>query len=157
VVTPQDLHRRHIDQGVSAGPEQPIHFRDGCSFVPVLEGIEDVKRRDQVERRAREGRRGDRRAREPRASGLAAKAQTDGGQVKAVGSAESGEQIDVGAGAAAAIDKARVAPLADRTLQKGGYEGSQAAEPEVTRLGARGGAQQMLHARIVSFASQRLD
>src|SRR5206468_8257997 len=113
---------------------------------------------DQVECRAREGRRGDRRTREPPAPGLAAKAQTDGRQVEAVGAAESGEQIDVGAGAAAAIDKARVAPRADGALQKGGDEGSQAAEPEVTRLGARGGAQQMLHARhcIVCVTSARL-
>src|SRR5207244_10342728 len=92
-------------------------------------------------------RRGDRCARQTCPSGLAAEPQADWGAIEAVGASESREQVDVGAGAAPAIEKACIRPAVDGALEKGDDEGPETAEPEVTRLGARRRAQQMLHAR----------
>ena len=68
---------------------------------------------------------------------LAAEPQADCGEVEAVGAAEAAEQLEVRAGAAAAIEQRADAgsPSAMRVEQRRD-EGAEAAEPEMTRLGA---------------------
>ena len=71
--------------------------------------------------------------------------QADLGQVEAVGAPEPSEQLEVGAGAAPAVEDPRACTAVERLANRGRDERAEAAKPEMTRFGARGGAQQVVH------------
>jgi hypothetical protein len=151
VIAAQERHRCDVDDGVAARFEQAVHFSDCGALVRGLEGIQHVEGRDEIERRARERHRRDAGPREMPASGFAADAQADLGQVEAERAAEGAEQIDVRAGAAAAVEQQRIAAAGDGACDKRRDEGAESAEPEMSRFRLRGGAQQMFHAAIVAW------
>src|SRR5207237_3401320 len=125
---------------------------DRAALVRVLEGIEHVERRDDVECAARKRRRRDARAREMAASFVASDAQAGGAEIEPVRAAERAEPLEVCAGAAPAVEDERRDSARGGGPDERGDERAKAAEPEVPRLRSRGRAQQMFHARIVSFS-----
>ncbi len=72
MVAAEDVHRRDVDQHVTAGADEAEHLGDGRVLVAFVERIKDVEGRHQVEGLAREGNGGCRRAYEAPAAKLTA-------------------------------------------------------------------------------------
>ena len=140
MVAAQDVHRRDVDQHAPAGPREPEHLRHGRLFVRLLERIQHVERRHEVEHPAGEGRRRDRGPRQPAPAQLVPDIKSDLGTVETVGRAIALEQGEVGARAAAAIEDARPDPAAEGPVDQGPDEPAEAAKPEMTLFRARRGA-----------------
>ena len=157
MIAAQHRHRRDVDDRAAARLQQPEHLADRRPLVRLGQRIQHVERRDDVEAGAGKGNGGHAGAREARAARVTADAESGLGEVEPVGAAEAGEQCEVGAGAAAAIEQPRVRQSGGRALEQRRDECAEAAEPEVTRFRPCGCAQQVFHARIVSFPSWALD
>jgi hypothetical protein len=75
-------------------------------------------------------------------------------QVEPERPAEAAHELEIGAGSTAAIEQLRVRQAVGGAGEERLDEPPEAPEPEVARLGPGRRAEQMVHARIVSFASQ---
>ena len=140
MVAAQDIHRRDVDQGAPARPRDAEHLRDRRLFVGLLQGIQDVERRDEVEHAAGKGRGRHRGPGQPTAIQLASDVKSDLGTVETVRRAIPLEQREVGARAAAAIEDTRPDPAAQGLVDQGPDEPAEAAKPEMTLFRARRGA-----------------
>src|SRR5439155_10712612 len=81
-----------------------------------------------------------------RAAGLAGESRAELGKVEAEGAAEASEQLEVGPRAAAAVEHERRRSALNGGANERRDEPAEAAEPEMARLGAGRGAQQVFHA-----------
>src|SRR5262249_5686931 len=151
VVSTEHLHRSNIDQGVSARAGQPEHFADRGSYIGFAQGIQNIKRSDEIKYAASERRCGDAGPRQAGSTGLPANAEADGGKIEPKRIAETAEHFQVGASATTAVENPWIPAVADGVLDQGSHECPEAAEPEVPLLGDGRGAQQVLHAPILTF------
>src|SRR5581483_8445621 len=147
MIAPERFHRRNVDQRMASGPEQPIHLNERGPFDRLRQGVQDVERRHEIERRVGERGGGDRRPDQPRAASGATELQAGGGQVEAGRAAEALQPVEICAGAAAAVEDLHAAAAADGAPRDGERKRAESAEPEVARFGSRGRAQEMLHRR----------
>ena len=147
VVASKPRKRRHIEYEVTSGPHHPIHLSESRSRVPVVEGVDDVEGRHDVERRVGE--------RQGCGGGLGDSplvvlvrvGETAEGQVDPEGPAEPAEHLQVVAGAASAVEDARVVAIdgSGGLLEERTHETAEAAEPEMIALGARGHFEKSIH------------
>ncbi len=85
-------------------------------------------------------------------TGLPAELETRGRQVEAICPTKPVQQRQIAAGPTAAIEQTCVRSAGGRLSEERRDEGPKPAEPEVTRFRSRGGAQQVIHGRILSSA-----
>jgi hypothetical protein len=135
VVSPEHFHRGNIDQGVSARAGQPKHFGDRGSCVGFAQGIQNIKRSDEIKYAARERRCGDAGPRQAGSTGLPADAEANGGKIEPKRIAETGEHFQVGASATAAVENPRIPAVGDGVSDQWSDECPEAAEPEVPLFG----------------------
>jgi len=145
MIAPQHAHGRHVDDGEAARLEQPEHLGDRRLLVGVGQRIQDIEGSDDIKGSTGKRHRRHAGACEPGAARLATDAETDFGQVEAVGAAESVEQNEVGTGSASAVEQARIRPARGRLSEQRRDESAEAAEPEMARFRSCGRAQQMFH------------
>ena len=152
MIAPERLHRRHVDHDESARFGHPEHFGDGGVFDGFLERIQHVEGSDDIEGIGRKRDRSHRRAREPRPSCLAADFQADCCQIESVSAPELSKKYQVIPGTAPAIEDKWIDSAFGRLTEKWKDEQTETTKPEMSRLGTRGGAQQMLHCRNSSVS-----
>jgi hypothetical protein len=145
MVAAQRVHRRDVDDRVPARLQHAMHFGDRGALILVLERINDVERRDEVEGAGWERHGGHAGSRHPRHPRLSRDRQADRGEIEAERAAEAIEPCEVGARSAAAVEDGRIRSSSRRAPDQRHDEGPQAAEPEMASLGQRGTAQQVLH------------
>src|SRR4029077_2035214 len=145
MVTAQDVHGRDVDHRMSARARHAEHLRQRRVLIVVAEGVEHVERRDQVERLTGEWRGGDRGAHQPAAAPRSADLQTGGRHVESVSRTKFCKEGQVGTGPATTVKNADACGASERPAKERCDEPSEAAKPEMTRFGARCGAQQIVH------------
>ena len=146
MVPAQDLHGRDIDEGISSGTDQPIHFVYCGALYRLLEGIQDVERGDDIERVAGKGNGGDGRAGKAGSPEPPADLKPGRREIEAECASVAPEQFEVGAGAASAIEQQRPCDAPRGLAQQRRHEKTKPVEPEVARFGERRRAQQVIHA-----------
>ncbi len=122
-----------------------MHLRQRGPLICILERVQHIERRHNVERAGWKRRRRHAGARQAYSSHLAADRKACRGQVEPECGSKPAEQREIRAGAAAAIQNPWIRTIGGGVPEEGRDERAEAAKPEMTRLGARGGAQQVLH------------
>ena len=146
MVAAQDFHGRDIDQGITSGTDQPIHFVDCGALYRLLEGMQDVERGDDIERVAGERNGGDGCAGKAGPPELPADLKPGRREIEAECASVVPEQFEVGAGAASAIEQQRLRNASCGLAQQRRDEQTKPIEPEMVRFGERRRAQQVIHA-----------
>ena len=142
-----------LDEPESAlSPSRQLAFYQGGLLDRLFEGIKHVEGRHDIESVAGKGDGRHGRAGEPGPSGLAADGEAGRGQIEPERPAELAQELEVGAGAATAVQKPRVREALGCLPQQRGDEQSKAPKPEMAGFGTRRGAQQMLHGRHCSVS-----
>ena len=138
---------RDIEQKVTSGPHHPIHLIERCRGAAVVERVDDVEGRHDVELAVGEGqcgrgRLGDRSFAFALRVGETAVSQVDAGRF-----AEAPQHAEVVPRAAAAIENPRVASF-DRArgfFEQGPHETTETMKPKVLALGARRHFEKSIH------------
>ena len=146
MIAAEQFHGRHVHQGITSGPDQPIHLVNCGALDRLLEGIQDIERGDHIERLTGKRNGGDRRAGEAGTSELPADLQASRREIEAKGVSVAAEQFDVGARAASTIEQHRPGDASCGLAEQRRHEKTKPLEPEMARFGERRRAQQVIHA-----------
>src|SRR5205823_738954 len=146
MIAAQRLERRNVDHQAAPRPEHPEHLGDRVALRLLVQGIQDVERRDEIERPGGEWQACRRGAREAALAAGVGVPQAGPREVDPRRAAIAPEQRQVIARAAPAIEDLHAAAGGIRRISNDRLdELSKAAEPEMIALGARGGLEETVH------------
>ena len=155
MIAAKRIERGGIDDDVAAGLEHPEHLANRRALDVVVERVNDIERRDQIEPRAAEGEGGGRRPRDFSLAASVRDLQTRPRQVDTIGAPELPQQGQVVTGAAAAVENLRGRAAAGPGL--GFFHGPrderpdeppEATEPEMIAFRARGRFEETFHTGV---------
>ena len=147
MVASKPRKRRDIQYEVTSGPHHPIHLIESRSRVPVVERVDDVEGRDDVEGGVGKRQGGCGRLGDSRLVVLVGVGETAVGQVDPERRAEPAEHLQVVAGAASAVEDARLVAIdgSGGVLEQRPHETAESVEPEMIALGARSHFEKSIH------------
>jgi hypothetical protein len=147
MVAPEPRQRGHVQDEVTSGAHHPIHLFERRPGAPVVERIDDVEGRDDVEDAVAEGQ-GRRRSLGGEALAVPLRVgQAAVGEVDAERRTVTAQHAEVVSGAAAAVEEPQplAAERAGRLVEQRRDEAAEPVEPEMFALGARGHFEKSIH------------
>ena len=145
MVAAEELHCGDVHHRKAAWLRDAEHFGDGGGLIALRKRIQHIEGGDDVKGIARKGKRRYSGPSQARASGLSADFESESCQVEPESASKLSEQLQIVAGAAAAIEKKGVVAAFGGLTEQRGDEQAEATKPEMPRLGTIGLLQHAVH------------
>ena len=145
--------RGNIEYEVTSGPHHPIHLFERCGRPDIVERVNHVERRDDVENAVGEGQRGCGRLGDQPLTMVTRVRETAVRQIDSEGTAVLPDHLQVVAGSAAAVEDPGDATLdiLSSLLEERTHETTKAVEPEMLALCASRHLEKSIHVQSPKF------